>query len=152
MGILNLTPDSFFNQNIFPDNEKIQAHLNLLQKADIIDVGAESTRPGSSKISTSIEIDRLSVINDYDFKNSYLSIDSYKPEVIEHCLIRGFSLINDISGGGKNFENIDLANEYNVPIIIMHMKGNPATMQNNPKYDNVIDEIKSFFDVRFNIA
>ena len=79
MGIVNVTPDSFSDGGeTFKTSAAISRAINQIDSgADIIDVGAESTRPGSSKISTSIEIDRLSVINDYDFKNSYLSIDSY---------------------------------------------------------------------------
>jgi len=152
MGILNLTPDSFFNQNIYPNKKKISNYIESLKTADIIDVGAESTKPGSQSISINKEIERLSIINDIDVKSMNLSIDSYKTEVIKYCIDRGFKIINDISGGGKNFENIDLACEYNLPIVIMHMQGNPYSMQENPKYDNIIDDIVSFFDVRLNYA
>ena len=152
MGILNLTPDSFFNQYIYPNNNKIKKIYKTLQKADIIDIGAESPSPGSNPISYKDEIKRLSIVEEITEADVCLSIDSYKPKVIKYCLDKGFSIINDISGGGKNFENIDLACEYNVPIIIMHMQGNPSNMQNDPKYDNIIDDLRSFFDIRINYA
>ena len=152
MSIVNLTPDSFFNQNIFPDKVKVENYFNSLDKSDIIDIGAESSKPGSESISIKEEIERLSILDQIDIKKEKLSIDSYKPEVIRFCLDKGFQLINDISGGGLNFVNIDLASEYDVPIVVMHMQGQPYNMQLEPKYDNVIDEIKNFFDIRINYA
>ena len=150
MGILNLTPDSFFDggeysKSLYSDNYK-----SLFKYADIVDVGAESSRPFSNPISVAEELDRLSIINEIDLSDKLLSIDSYKEEVIEACLENGFNMINDISGGGKNNENINLASKYNVPIVIMHMKGTPTNMQVNPKYSNVIDDIKYFFECKLN--
>ena len=152
MSVLNLTPDSFFSQNIYPDIGMIKNYFNCLANSDIVDIGAESSSPGSESISIKEEIKRLSILDEIDLKRMNLSIDSYKPKVIRYCLEKGFKLINDISGGGNNFENIDLACEYNLPIVIMHMQGKPSIMQNNPQYNNVIDDIRSFFDVRINHA
>ena len=81
-----------------------------------------------------------------------LSIDSYKPKVAQIALENGFNMINDISGGGKNGSMIEVASLFNCPIIIMHMKGNPENMQNNPNYHNVMDEIISFFELRLEHA
>jgi len=150
MGILNITPDSFYdgNFNIMHSKKLLEKKLTLLSKASIIDIGCESSRPGSKPISITEELDRLKIINDVNFNNKVLSIDSYKPDVIEHCLNNGFSIVNDISGGGVNFENINIANKYNSKIILMHMKGNPMNMQDNPNYTNIIDEINIYFDER----
>ena len=147
MGILNLTPDSFYDGNSNIDVPFLNKKIETFKYADMIDVGAESTRPFSDTISVDEEINRLSIFMDIkDNLNKTLSIDSYKPEVIKYALDRGFHIINDISGGGEDNANIKLAAKYDVPIIIMHMKGNPKTMQLEPKYDNVIDDILSFFE------
>tara|TARA_B100000029_G_scaffold375991_1_gene370481 strand:- start:557 stop:1348 length:792 start_codon:yes stop_codon:yes gene_type:complete len=150
MGILNITPDSFYdgNSNMIHSKNVLEEKLVLLNKASIIDIGCESSRPGSKPISINEELDRLKIINNVNFNNKTLSIDSYKPEVIEHCLNHGFKIVNDISGGGVNFKNINIANKYNSKIILMHMKGSPMNMQNSPRYANVIDEINRFFDER----
>ena len=147
MGILNLTPDSFYDGDSNIDIPFLKKKIKNFKYADMIDVGAESTRPFSDIISVDEEINRLSIFMDIkDNINKILSIDSYKPEVIKYALDRGFHIINDISGGGEDNANIKLAAKYDVPIIIMHMKGNPKTMQLEPKYDNVIDDILSFFE------
>ena len=152
MGILNLTPDSFYDGNPNIDSNFLKEKLQTFKYADIIDVGAESTRPFSDTISIEEEINRLSVfMNIKGSINKTLSIDSYKPEVIKYALDNGFDIINDISGGGDCNLNIKLASEYNVPIIIMHMQGKPKTMQLEPKYDNVIDEIMNFFENKIDI-
>ena len=152
MGILNLTPDSFYDGNPNINSNFIKDKLETYKYADIIDVGAESTRPFSDAISINEEINRLSIFMDIkDSINKTLSIDSYKPEVIKYALNNGFDIINDISGGGDDNANIKLASEYNVPIIIMHMQGKPKTMQLEPKYDNVIDDIISFFEHKIDI-
>ena len=152
MGILNLTPDSFYDGNPNINSNFIKDKLETYKYADIIDVGAESTRPFSDAISINEEINRLSIFMDIkDSINKTLSIDSYKPEVIKYALNNGFNIINDISGGGDDNANIKLASEYNVPIIIMHMQGKPKTMQLEPKYDNVIDDIISFFEHKIDI-
>ena len=152
MGILNLTPDSFYDGNLNITSNFLKDKLEAFKYADIIDVGAESTRPFSDAISIDDEINRLSVFMAIkDSVNKVLSIDSYKPEVIKYALNNGFDIINDISGGGEDNANIQLASEYNVPIIIMHMQGKPKTMQLEPKYDNVIDDIMIFFENKIDL-
>ena len=149
MGILNLTPDSFYDGNNCIDEEFIRKKIDLYKNADIIDIGAESSRPYSEKISFSEEIKRLDIFIDNMPKSNHLiSIDSCKYEVIKYALDNGFGLINDISGGGHDNKNIALAAKYNVPIIIMHMQGNPRTMQVNPKYKNIVDDIIDFFETK----
>jgi len=152
MGILNLTPDSFYDGNLNITSNFLKDKLEAFKYADIIDVGAESTRPFSDAISIDDEINRLSLFMAIkDSVNKVLSIDSYKPEVIKYALNNGFDIINDISGGGVDNANIQLASEYNVPIIIMHMQGKPKTMQLEPKYDNVIDDIMIFFENKIDL-
>jgi len=152
MGILNLTPDSFYDGNSNIDTPFLKKKIQNFKYANMIDVGAESTRPFSNAISADEEINRLSIFMDMkDNVNKILSIDSYKPEVIKYALDRGFHIINDISGGGEDNANIKLAAKYDVPIIIMHMQGKPKTMQLEPKYDNVIDNIISFFENKIDI-
>ena len=149
MGILNLSPDSFY------DGEKNITHSFLEEKlkqniySDIIDIGAESSRPFSDPVSVKDEIERLSVFVDMK-KNTdkILSIDSYKYDVIKYALDNGFHIINDISGGGDRNCNMGLAADYNVPIVIMHMQGTPKTMQVKPKYKNLIDDMLNFFEIK----
>ena len=118
-----LTPDSFFDGGEYSQSLYSDDYKSLFKYADIVDVGAESSRPFSNPISVEEELDRLSIINEIDLSDKLLSIDSYKEEVIKACLENGFNMINDISGGRKNNKNINLASKYNVPIVIMHMKG-----------------------------
>ena len=151
MGILNITPDSFYD-----GNKKIFENHNILNKknmdfefADIIDVGCESSRPGSLPITVIEELNRIKLFKSIGFANDKIkSIDSYKSEVIEYCLNNGFNMINDISGGGENFINIDLAKKYSASIVLMHMKGSPYKMQIKPKYNNIIDDLNDFFNER----
>ena len=128
MGILNLTPDSFYDGHIDLIKKDLKVKVEDISKADIIDIGAESSRPGAKMITVAEEINRLNNFIKLDLQHKCVSIDSYKPEVIEYCLGKGFNMINDISGGGEEFENINLAKKYNVPICIMHMKGKPQNM------------------------
>ena len=152
MGVLNITPDSFYDGK-YLSKYSLQKKFQNLESSDIIDIGAESTRPGAKPLPEKEELRRVEEFISLNLTHKKLSIDSYKSKVIEYCLINGFNMINDISGGGKNFENIDLSKEYDVPIVIMHMQGNPLGMQQNPNYKNLIDDkveenkiIKSFIN------
>ena len=148
MGILNVTPDSFSDGNLFLDAGKAIAHAKQMVKdgADIIDIGGESSRPGSDAVSEEEESRRVSAIIKKLAKeiNVPISIDTYKPKVAEECIKLGASIINDINGL-RNEEMIKAAAKYKVPVVIMHMKGTPKTMQHNPVYKDVIEEIKEFF-------
>ncbi|MAW75061.1 MAG: dihydropteroate synthase [Candidatus Marinimicrobia bacterium] len=158
MGIVNLTPDSFYDGGKFNNKQSLLNHVKKINGSDIIDVGCESSRPNSKPISELEEMNRISLFFDnYEqikkiIDETLLSIDSYKAEVVEFCLKNGFNIINDISGGGDSFKNIELAIDYEVPIVLMHMQGIPSTMQNSPKYDNIIDDIRNFFEQRIEFA
>ena len=123
MGILNITPDSFYDGNQNISINYIEEKLKLLSKCDIIDVGAESTRPGSKRITINEELERLSLFFDskLNFKKHFFSIDTYKPEIASFCLSRGFKCVNDITGGSA--EMFKICAKYNSKIIIMHMFG-----------------------------
>ena len=148
MGILNVTPDSFYDGKLFFNPDKAIEHAKQMVKdgADIIDVGGESSRPGSEPVSKEEELRRVSPIIKKlkDEIKVPISIDTYKPKVAEECIKLGASIINDINGL-RNEEMIKVAAKYKVPVVIMHMKGTPKTMQHNPVYKDVIEEIKEFF-------
>jgi dihydropteroate synthase len=145
MGIINLTPDSFFSESRIDSFHNI--NYSDYQYADILDIGAESSRPGASPVSEKIELSRISYFLDrWNQFNKMLSIDTYKPTIARYALENGFNMINDIKSGGNNDSMLELAAEYDCPIVLMHMQGNPQTMQINPSYDNIMDEIVSFFE------
>ncbi|MBC8214070.1 MAG: dihydropteroate synthase [Candidatus Marinimicrobia bacterium] len=154
MGILNLTPDSFYDGGKYSIDNVNQHIKDMIQcGADIIDVGAESSRPGANPISFDEEISRLDPV--FELLSSYnilFSIDTNKPEVARIAIQKGFDIINDITGGGESGGMFKVAAEFNVPIIIMHMLGNPLTMQNKPIYDDVIDDIKKYFCHQIKLA
>ena len=148
MGILNITPDSFYDGGRFLDQQSLKNKFDILNKSDIIDIGAESSRPGALSINESLEIERISNIFSFlNKKNKYYSIDTYKPNVAKFAIKNGFNMINDITGG-SNPEMLEIVSEEKVPIVLMHMQGNPQNMQNNPKYDNIIDDLLFFFESR----
>ena len=148
MGIVNTTPDSFSDGGKYSTpNKAIDFAYNLLDKgADIIDIGGESSRPGADPISFEEEIKRISPLLNELVKNtnSPISIDTYKSATANYALEKGAHLINDISGMTHDKEMVNVISKYNIPIILMHMKGTPKTMQKNPSYDNVLDEICNF--------
>ena len=147
MGILNLTPDSFYDGLKLSDSN-INKKFNKVSLSDIVDIGAESSRPGAKPLSEKEELKRITRFLNLNITHKCLSIDSYKPNVIEFCLKNGFNMINDISGGGKEYNNIDIAGNYDVPIVLMHMQGTPANMQKDPIYPNLISDICHFFELR----
>ena len=151
MGILNATPDSFFAESRLVDDSLID--FKKYKHADIVDVGFESSRPGANPIS---EIGELNRLNDFlknvsNFKQT-LSIDTYKPQVGKYALENGFNMINDITAGGKSGKMLEIAALFNCPIVLMHMQGNPVTMQNEPFYEDVMDELKHYFESRIELA
>ena len=155
MGILNTTPDSFFNGGRF-DSESAAVERCLClaeQGSDIIDIGGESTRPGSAPVSVEEEISRtVPVIRRVVEKLRIpISIDTQKAAVARAALEAGASMINDVSALGDP-DMAATAVEYRVPVVLMHMQGTPQTMQERPEYDDVIDDIKSFLNERINYA
>lgn len=148
MGILNVTPDSFSDGGQYLElNKAIEHGLGMANDgADIIDVGGESTRPYSKKISTNEEIDRVIPIIEALHKELTIpiSIDTYKSEVAQESLNAGASMINDISALRFDPHMASIASNAKVPLILMHMKGTPDNMQENPTYDDLISEIIEF--------
>ncbi|MBC8311270.1 MAG: dihydropteroate synthase [Candidatus Marinimicrobia bacterium] len=145
MGILNLTPDSFYSEIEI----SLEMRLTKLLSADIIDVGAESSQPGAKPITSEEEIRRIETLLPLLSKGitPKISIDTYKPKTACFALKNGFNIVNDITGG-KSSELLNVVADYNAEIILMHMQGSPVNMQNNPKYDDVIEDIISFFELR----
>ena len=155
MGIFNITPDSFYdgykNKRLTP--VKVQEKFKKIIDADIIDVGGESTRPGSKKVEFDREIKRIEVLTEIVRNNSNLfSIDTYKYEVAKYALENGYRMINDIYAGRYDPRIFELTSDYKTPIVLMHMNGNPENMQVNIKYDSIIDNIIDFFEERVKIA
>ncbi|MGN6531779.1 MAG: dihydropteroate synthase [Ginsengibacter sp.] len=150
MGILNLTEDSFYSGSRLTDIEVIKnkATEMIHEGADILDLGAQSTRPGSTRISAEDELKKLlpaiQIIKE-NFSEIIISIDTYHSKVAEECVNAGASIINDISGGEMDKNMIATVGKLKVPYICMHMKGEPETMQHETHYDNLIKEILDFF-------
>ena len=143
MGILNITPDSFFDGGSYLQQEKALAYARQLveEGADIIDIGAESSRPGAKPISAEEEIERLScMLEALSSIPIPISIDTYKPDVMSHVIQCGASIINDISGF-ESEEAISLMKEVQAGLIVMHMQGRPQHMQQDPKYDDVVCDV-----------
>jgi dihydropteroate synthase len=150
MGILNLTEDSFYAgsrmQNIESIKNKAAQMIN--EGADMLDLGAQSTRPGSTRISAEDELKKLlpaiEIINN-NFSEIIISIDTYHTKVAEECAMAGASIINDISGGQMDKNMIATVGKLKIPYVCMHMKGVPETMQQQTNYENITQEILDFF-------
>jgi len=156
MGILNVTPDSFYDGGKYTSIDlalkKTEEMIN--DGVDIIDIGGESTRPDSLPVKEEEELKRvLPVIKEIKKRFTIkLSIDTYKSKVALESINEGVEIINDISG--LRFDNtmLDVVKKYNTELIIMHMQGTPQTMQKNPVYKNVVEDIKEFFLERIKFA
>ena len=160
MGILNITPDSFsdggkyFDGNVLMDKVMSDAVRMEKEGADFIDVGGESRRPGSIPIGIDEELCRvIPVIGELKKKLSIpISIDTYKHEVAEEALKAGAEIVNDISGFKFDIENAEVTAEYNASCILMHIKGTPRNMQENPQYENVVKEVYDYLKESADIA
>jgi len=156
VGVVNVTPDSFFDGGLyFEPARAIERALALAAEgADIIDIGGESSRPGSSPISAKEEKRRiLPVVEVLKQKNGILvSVDTTKAEVAEAALAAGADIINDISAGRFDPRMLPLAAESGAALILMHMKGTPRTMQVAPHYDDLLGEVKAFLRERLEAA
>ena len=151
MGILNVTTDSFYDGGKFITKDKIEKQIKKIEQegAKIIDIGASSSRPGSIPVSEKTELDRLIPTIEIVKKitpNLKISIDTFRSKVARECIKNGADIINDISAGEFDKDMFGTIAELNVPYIMMHMKGDSLTMQNNPVYENIISEITSFFE------
>ena len=155
MGILNVTPDSFSDGGRYlnTDDALIHARNMVSQGADIIDIGAESTRPGSLPVPADIQLDRiLPIIELLDSDcEAVISVDTANASVADAVLSAGATMINDVSALSDPVMAQTVA-EAEVPLVLMHMKGTPETMQNNPVYIDVIEDIYSFFEERIEAA
>jgi dihydropteroate synthase len=146
---LNITPDSFSDGGKFRDHSYAIEHAQSMidDGADFIDVGGESTRPGSDEVSIDEELRRvIPVIEGLKNNNIPVSIDTYKSRVAEKALEAGAIMVNDISSFNFDKRMPDVISKFDASVILMHLKYKPKTMQENPQYQNVISEIKIFFE------
>ena len=146
MGILNLTPDSFHDGGAWNDTERAvaQAERMLREGADILDLGAQSTRPGAEKIGAQEEWARLYPVLSAvkkAYPDALLSIDTFHATVAKRALDAGADLINDVSGGDADPDMWKVVAEARVPYVMMHMQGTPMTMQSNPTYQDVVSDV-----------
>lgn len=150
MGVLNITPDSFFDGGKYKDEKSMltQVEKMLKEGATFIDVGAYSSRPGAAHVTEVEELRRILPVVDVllkEFPESILSIDTFRSTVAKETVQLGAAIINDISGGNMDSNMFATVAEVQVPYILMHMLGTPQNMQQNPVYKNVTQEIISFF-------
>lgn len=147
MGIINVTPDSFYTGG--SNRDVMQGAKKMIDEgAGILDIGGQSTRPGSKRISVQEELDRVVPVIEQihiHHPDTLLSIDTYQSEVALAAVQAGASIVNDISSGNMDDHMIARVAELQVPYICMHMQGKPETMQKNPQYENVVKEVLDFF-------
>ncbi len=157
MGILNVTPDSFSDGGLHDDPSRaVSCAMQMLHDgASIIDIGGESTRPGAQRVNATQQIARTVPVIDRlreSDKQCVISIDTTLSEVAKAALDAGADIINDVSAGEEDPRILAVAAEHNVPIVLMHKRGTPATMQENPRYDDVIAEVIAYLCSRADIA
>lgn len=155
MGIINTTPDSFYDggKSNSIENALKQAKKHLNEGATIVDVGGYSSRPGAAEVTEKEELERVipvikAIIN--AFPEAIISIDTFRSNVAQKAIEAGAAIINDISAGDLDANMFATVAKLNVPYIMMHMQGTPETMQNNPAYKNIIQEITYYFSGRIN--
>ncbi|QKI88866.1 dihydropteroate synthase [Thiomicrorhabdus xiamenensis] len=155
MGILNVTPDSFSDGGQFNEMERFKQQLDkmLQDGVDILDIGGESTRPGSDPVSLQEELDRVLPAIEWvrECTDMPISIDTYHTEVMQQSLRAGADLINDINAL-RSEGAVDVVVDYEVPVCIMHMQGIPKTMQQAPVYSDVVAEVKDFLKQRIAVC
>jgi dihydropteroate synthase len=156
MGVVNVTPDSFSDGGDFAGVEAACAHGRLLaeQGADLVDIGGESTRPGSQGISLEEELRRVLPVVERAAREIAvpLSVDTTKAEVARRCLEAGASVVNDVSAGRLDPGVVDAARDAGAYLVLMHMKGTPRTMQEDPTYTDVVAEVCAFLNERAQFA
>jgi len=150
MGILNATPDSFFEGHLNDSNDSIIKRVGhmIADGADIIDIGGQSTKPGSERVELEEEKKRVIPVIDLihqHYPECIISVDTYFSKVAELAVHVGASIVNDISAGNFDKDMIEIVGKLKVPYICMHMQGTPETMQNNPQYQNITKEVIDFF-------
>ena len=157
MGILNLTPDSFYDGGVHNEINKIEDHVNKMVNdgMDILDIGGYSSKPGAKNISVDEEMTRVIPILKHIrkiFPDLVISIDTFRSKIASMSLDEGADIINDISGGTIDKNMMSIVAKNNCPYILMHMQGNPQNMQNDPSYENVTLEIIQYLAQRIKIA
>ena len=150
MGVLNCTEDSFYEASRTAQYPAICKRIDDLISAgvDIIDIGGKSTKPGSMDIAAAVEIERISAAIQYLVNHKsriWSSIDTTSAEVAQYAVDNGIDLVNDVSGGNMDLQMIPTVAKLGVPFICTHMQGTPTTMQDHPQYDNVTEDLVSFF-------
>ena len=151
MGIINLTPDSFYSESRAMQINQVLSQVDdmINEGADIIDFGAVSTRPGASEPSVAEELDRLIgplMAVRAAHPNLWISVDTYRSKVLHECLGLKIDVVNDISAGRMDNEFLNMVAQSGLPYVLMHMQGRPQTMQSNPKYEDVVLEILKSLD------
>jgi len=146
MAIVNLTPDSFYDGGKYGEAEDVLRDVEekILQGADIIDLGAASSRPNAVELSEEEEWNRLKSVLPLlrkKFPNVFISVDTYRANIAKRCADEGADIINDISGGNFDKEMFNVVAKLNLPYVLMHIQGNPKTMQQNPVYEDVVKEV-----------
>lgn len=146
MGVLNITPDSFFDGGMYKDEKSILSQVKkmLNDGATFIDIGAYSSRPGAKHISEEEELSRILPVIKLlitNFPNILISVDTFRSTVAKKCIEVGACMVNDISGGDLDAEMFKVIANLQVPYVIMHMQGNPQNMQTSPTYKNVVTEV-----------
>jgi dihydropteroate synthase len=157
MGILNITPDSFYDGGQFKDSKSIlvQTEKLISEGATFVDVGAYSSRPGANFVSENEELHKIIPVVELilkHFPKTLISIDSFRANVIRECVNAGAVISNDISAGHLDDQMMKTIGELGIPYIMMHMRGTPQTMQNLTHYDHLITEIFSYFSERIQLA
>lgn len=149
MGILNITPDSFYSGSRIQQSEVLQKARQMINEgAIILDIGGQSTRPGSARLTADEELKRvLPAIEAIrkEFPSVFLSIDTYHAKVAKETVAAGIDIVNDISAGDMDATMLSTVASLNVPFIAMHMQGTPDTMQQNPNYENITKEVVDYF-------
>ena len=157
MGILNITPNSFFDGGMYKNESEVLSRVEKMisEGATFIDVGAYSSKPSAEFVSEKEEIERIIPIVDSiikHFPNALLSIDTFRSEVAKACIESGAAIINDISAGLLDDKMLETIAKYKTPYIMMHMKGTPQTMQKFIQYDDIVKEILFYFSERIAAA
>ena len=148
MGVLNITPDSFSDGGKYNEINQAKKQLKYLfnNGADLVDIGGESTRPGSKAVSVKTEWNRLKKILKEIDKRKIISLDTRKSEIMEKGINFGVKLINDVSGLNYDKKSLYILKKYNIPFVLQHSLGSPDVMQNNPRYKNILLDIYDFFE------
>tara|TARA_B100000530_G_scaffold125398_1_gene78494 strand:- start:30 stop:854 length:825 start_codon:yes stop_codon:yes gene_type:complete len=157
MGILNITPDSFYDGGRYNSKDKIEKQIEkmIISGADIVDVGGYSSRPGAKDITIEDELNRVIPVIEIikqKFPETIVSIDTFRSKVASEAIISGADIVNDISGGNLDSAMFETVSKHKVPYILMHMSGNPGNMMSKTNYENVTKDLCRYFSERIDKA